>query len=69
LFGLTEELQTPERFAEIFCEDIDLPAIQHAHTIAAMIRGQLQEYEQVEEAALEDEDARVAINVSKCNEW
>ncbi|KAI9594469.1 hypothetical protein BDF19DRAFT_444922 [Syncephalis fuscata] len=63
LWNLNEELQTPERFAEIFCDDIDLPAVQYAHTIAAMIRGQLQEYEQVEEAALEDEEARVAITL------
>jgi hypothetical protein len=62
LWNLNEELLTPERFAEIFCEDIDLSVSQHATTIAMMIRAQLQEYEQFDDREVE-EDTRVAITL------
>ncbi|RKP07236.1 hypothetical protein THASP1DRAFT_8961, partial [Thamnocephalis sphaerospora] len=63
LWNLNEELLTPERFAEVFCEDVELSAPQYAPSIAMMIRAQLQEYEQVDDASAAEEDTRVAITL------
>lgn len=39
-----EKLLTPERFADILCEDLHLPPAQFAEAIVTSIREQLEEY-------------------------
>ena len=51
VWNLNESLIKPESFARIFCNDMDLPVNPWAETIAAQIRAQLEEYQDV--AAME----------------
>jgi chromatin structure-remodeling complex subunit SFH1 len=51
VWNLNEALIKPESFARIFCNDMDLPINPWAETIAAQIRAQLEEYQDV--AAME----------------
>ncbi|KAJ2916119.1 hypothetical protein MD484_g4268, partial [Candolleomyces efflorescens] len=51
VWNINETLIKPENFARIFCNDLDLPLNPWAETIAAQIRSQLEEYQDV--AALE----------------
>ncbi|ORY24684.1 hypothetical protein BCR39DRAFT_546165 [Naematelia encephala] len=43
LWNLNEPHMTPISFARIFCDDVGIPANQHAQTIADLIQGQLEE--------------------------
>lgn len=43
-WNLNEKLLTPERFADILCEDLHLPPAQFAEAIVTSIREQLEEY-------------------------
>ncbi|CAO3671370.1 unnamed protein product [Umbelopsis ramanniana] len=43
-WNLNEKLLTPERFADILCEDLHLPPAQFVDAIVASIREQLEEY-------------------------
>ena len=51
VWNLNESSIKPESFARIFCNDMDLPLSPWAETIAAQIRSQLEEYQDV--AAME----------------
>ncbi|KAF9013307.1 hypothetical protein BDQ17DRAFT_1343178 [Cyathus striatus] len=46
-WNINETTITPESFARIFCNDLDLPVHQWVDTIANQIRAQLEEYEGV----------------------
>ncbi|CDZ98243.1 SWI-SNF chromatin remodeling complex, Snf5 subunit [Phaffia rhodozyma] len=48
-WNLKESLLTPEQFARIFCQDIDLPIVPHAESIATQIRAQLDEFSDIAE--------------------
>lgn len=43
-WNLNEKILTPEKFADILCEDLHLPASQFAEAIVTSIREQLEEY-------------------------
>ncbi|EIN12553.1 SNF5-domain-containing protein [Punctularia strigosozonata HHB-11173 SS5] len=45
VWNLHERLVTPDRFARIFCADLDLPEKPWAETIANQIRAQLEDHE------------------------
>jgi chromatin structure-remodeling complex subunit SFH1 len=49
IWNLNDELTLPERFAEAFCLDVDIPVNQYAAGIAASIRAQLDEFQQLSE--------------------
>jgi chromatin structure-remodeling complex subunit SFH1 len=47
VWNLYENLIKPETFAHTFCNDLDLPAVPWAETVANQIRAQLEEHEGV----------------------
>ena len=52
VWNINEALITPESFAKIFCLDLDLPESPWVETIAAQIRAQLEEWQDVAAAEL-----------------
>ncbi|KAI9207841.1 uncharacterized protein BJ171DRAFT_578307 [Polychytrium aggregatum] len=63
-WNLNEKLMTPDHFAELFCDDLDLPANVYARQISTSIRQQLSEYASSHEIPLNfGEDSRVAIQL------
>lgn len=61
-FSLTEKLMTPEMFAEILCDDLDLNPLAFVPAIASAIRQQIESYPT--DSILEDQsDQRVIIKV------
>ncbi|KAH6912679.1 hypothetical protein BKA70DRAFT_1370206 [Coprinopsis sp. MPI-PUGE-AT-0042] len=72
-WNINEELIRPEAFARIFCNDLDLPVVPWAETIANQIRAQLEDYQDV--AAMElgmdgavglDENKRAGEELPEC---
>ncbi|KAF6755936.1 hypothetical protein DFP72DRAFT_1169373 [Ephemerocybe angulata] len=51
VWNVNETLIKPESFARVFCNDLDLPLNPWAETVAAQIRAQIEEYQDV--AAME----------------
>lgn len=47
MWNVNETLVKPEAFAKIFCNDLDIPIVPWADTIAAQIRAQLEDQEPV----------------------
>lgn len=64
LFFKTEQFLTPEKFAEILCEDLELPLDKFVPPIAESIRSQVLDFEAIHEVELPPESIRVVINVS-----
>jgi len=62
-WNLNEQLITPEDFADILCDDIDIPAATFSPLIAGSIRSQLQEYESMAAIELPEDDCRVVIQL------
>ena len=62
---LLEKLITPEDFAQILCNDLDIPESTFIPVIASSINSQVHDYEAAAEVEIPDEDNRVAIQV--CN--
>lgn len=60
-----EQIITPENFAEILCEDLELPLTKFVPAIAKAIREQVQDFEATHEVEVPGEDVRVVINVSE----
>lgn len=59
---LAEKLMTPEMFAEILCDDLDLSPLAFVPAIASAIRQQIESYPT--DSILEDQaDQRVIIKV------
>ncbi|EAU85972.2 snr1 [Coprinopsis cinerea okayama7 len=46
-WNINEDLIKPETFARIFCNDLDLPLIPWAETVANQIKAQIEEYQDV----------------------
>ena len=56
---------TPETFAEVLCDDLDLSPMQFVPAIAQAIRNQVKQYTTESEIALDKQtDQRVIIKVS-----
>lgn len=59
-----ETLITPETFAEVLCDDLDLSPMQFVPAIAQAIRNQVKQYTTESEIALDKQtDQRVIIKV------
>ncbi|RUP19387.1 LOW QUALITY PROTEIN: hypothetical protein BC936DRAFT_139325, partial [Jimgerdemannia flammicorona] len=58
-----EQIITPENFAEILCEDLELPLAKFVPVIAGSIRAQVQDFEAIHEIEVPGEDMRVVINL------
>ncbi|CAJ0765043.1 22783_t:CDS:2 [Entrophospora sp. SA101] len=57
-WNLNEKLITPEHFAGIMCDDLDLPVHEFVPIIAESIRTQIQEHEPFAENVVTTEDSR-----------
>lgn len=63
LLKCSEKLMTPEMFAEILCDDLDLSPLAFVPAIASAIRQQIESYPT--DSILEDQaDQRVIIKVT-----
>ncbi len=58
-----ETLITPEQFAEVLCDDLELPTSQFVQPIASSIRQQCDQFT-VDMIPEDEEDRRVIIKVS-----
>lgn len=59
----SEQLMTPENFAEILCDDLDLNLAKFVPEIATSIRNQIAEFEPVAEVQVPNEGSRCVIQV------
>jgi len=67
-FFFTETLITPEQFAEVMCDDLDLNPVTFVPAIAQCIRQQLDSFPPEGEAIIEGSaDQRVIIKVYLLN--
>jgi chromatin structure-remodeling complex subunit SFH1 len=61
---ITEELITPDQFANIMCLDLDIPPQVFAPQISTAIRTQIEEYAPVAEIQIPEEtEIRVIVNI------
>ena len=61
---VSEALITPESFAEVFCDDLDLPANSFVPAVASAIQQQIKQNSSESEMNLEDvRDQRVIVKV------
>ncbi|ORY06275.1 SNF5-domain-containing protein [Basidiobolus meristosporus CBS 931.73] len=63
LWNLNESLLTPEKFAEILCDELDISVSAHGSNIVNSIKAQIQHFETVLDLDIPSEDARVVINL------
>ncbi|RUS29256.1 hypothetical protein BC938DRAFT_480872 [Jimgerdemannia flammicorona] len=63
VWNMNEQIITPENFAEILCEDLELPLAKFVPVIAGSIRAQVQDFEAIHEIEVPGEDMRVVINL------
>ncbi|KAF9201388.1 Chromatin structure remodeling complex protein sfh1 [Haplosporangium sp. Z 27] len=62
-WNVNEQLMTPEKFAEILCDDLDLNTAKFVPEIAQSIRNQIAEFEPVAEVQVPTEGSRVVIQL------
>ncbi|KAF9277789.1 Chromatin structure remodeling complex protein sfh1 [Mortierella alpina] len=62
-WNVNEQLLTPETFAEILCDDLDLSPAKFVPEIAQSIRNQIAEFEPVAEVQVPSEGSRVVIQI------
>lgn len=62
-WNVNEQLMTPEKFAEILCEDLDLNVAKFVPEIAQSLRNQIAEFEPIAEVQVPHEGSRVVIQV------
>ncbi|RUS21521.1 hypothetical protein BC937DRAFT_92433 [Endogone sp. FLAS-F59071] len=68
VWNMNEQIITPENFAEILCEDLELPLTKFVPAIAKAIREQVQDFEATHEVEVPGEDVRVLdLQVGKQN--
>lgn len=58
----TESLITPEQFAEVLCDDLELPGSQFVSAIASSIRQQCDQFS-TDMIPEDEEDRRIIIKV------
>ena len=66
MWNLHESLVKPETFARIFCNDLDLPLIPWAETIANQIKAQIEEHEGVASMDLTDSEDDAEGELPEC---
>lgn len=67
LFLTIETLITPEVFAEVLCDDLDVPPAQFVPAIAQAIRQQSKQFDTEKEVTPDEQtDERVIIKVRLC---
>lgn len=64
LWNLNEQCLTPDKFAIMLCQDLDLPILKFLQPIADSIRAQIIDFESYSQAELPSQHTRVIINVS-----
>ncbi|KAF9395638.1 Chromatin structure remodeling complex protein sfh1 [Podila verticillata] len=62
-WNVNEQLMTPENFAEILCDDLDLNLAKFVPEIATSIRNQIAEFEPVAEVQVPNEGSRCVIQL------
>ncbi|KAF9126246.1 Chromatin structure remodeling complex protein sfh1 [Mortierella sp. 14UC] len=62
-WNVNEQLMTPESFAEILCDDLDLSSAKFVPEIAQSIRNQIAEFEPVAEVQVPNEGSRVVVQL------
>ncbi|KAF9113377.1 Chromatin structure remodeling complex protein sfh1 [Mortierella sp. AM989] len=62
-WNVNEQLLTPEKFAEILCDDLDLSSAKFVPEIAQSIRNQIAEFEPIAEVQVPTEGSRVVIQL------
>ncbi|KAF9996850.1 Chromatin structure remodeling complex protein sfh1 [Modicella reniformis] len=62
-WNVNEQLLSPEKFAEILCDDLDLSTSKFVPEIAQSIRNQIAEFEPVAEVQVPNEGSRVIIQL------
>ncbi|KAF9953173.1 Chromatin structure remodeling complex protein sfh1 [Mortierella alpina] len=62
-WNVNEQLMTPEKFAEILCEDLDLNVAKFVPEIAQSLRNQIAEFEPIAEVQVPHEGSRVVIQL------
>ncbi|KAF9360460.1 Chromatin structure remodeling complex protein sfh1 [Mortierella sp. AD094] len=62
-WNVNEQLLTPEKFAEILCDDLDLSTVKFVPEIAQSIRNQIAEFEPIAEVQVPTEGSRVVIQL------
>ncbi|KAF8930956.1 hypothetical protein BGZ58_007925 [Dissophora ornata] len=62
-WNVNEQLMTPEQFAEILCDDLDLSVAKFVPEIAQSIRNQIAEFEPIVEVQVPHEGSRVVIQL------
>ncbi|ORE04807.1 SNF5-domain-containing protein [Rhizopus microsporus var. microsporus] len=63
LWNMNEQYLTPEKFAEMLCEDLELPQYKFVQPIADSIRSQVLDFESVNTIQLPKTHARVLIKL------
>lgn len=63
LWNMNEQFLTPEKFAEILCEDLELSVTRFVPLIAESIRNQVVDFEAIHEVELPPDSIRVVINL------
>ncbi|KAF9994493.1 Chromatin structure remodeling complex protein sfh1 [Modicella reniformis] len=62
-WNVNEHLLTPEQFAEILCDDLDLNVSKFVPEIAQSLRSQIAEFEPVAEVPVPNEGSRIVIQL------
>ncbi|KAF9931734.1 Chromatin structure remodeling complex protein sfh1 [Linnemannia zychae] len=62
-WNVNEQLMTPEKFAEILCDDLDLNHAKFVPEIAQSLRNQIAEFEPIAEVQVPNEGSRVVIQL------
>ncbi|KAK3814998.1 MAG: hypothetical protein J3Q66DRAFT_203430 [Benniella sp.] len=62
-WNVNEQLLTPEQFAEILCEDLDLNMTKFVPEIAQSLRNQIAEFEPIAEVPVPNEGSRLVIQL------
>ena len=57
----SEQIITPEQFAEVLCDDLELPAASFVPAVAQSIRQQIDSYQP--DTILDDPDQRIILKV------
>ncbi|EPB81263.1 hypothetical protein HMPREF1544_12029 [Mucor circinelloides 1006PhL] len=63
LWNLNEQCLTPDKFAIMLCQDLDLPILKFLQPIADSIRAQIIDFESYSQAGLPSQHTRVIINL------
>ncbi|KAL7312825.1 Chromatin structure remodeling complex protein sfh1 [Mucor circinelloides] len=63
LWNLNEQCLTPDKFAIMLCQDLDLPILKFLQPIADSIRAQIIDFESYSQAELPSQHTRVIINL------